>query len=806
LRSDRSIRRVGIGALFGVLFLGACSSDPDVRDLDTRAVVIGIDGADWKLIDALAAEGGMPNLSRLRARGASGPIETLHDISLSPVIWTSVATGKTADKHGIAWFMVDQADGKRVPVRSYNRKTKAIWNILAEHRCRPTVVGWWATYPAEDVGGGIVVSDGLGYHGFGSTARDGEDARKTHPASLFDRVNALVPVEQQVSAEFARRFIHLSPEEYREEMFDPGRQSRRNPGNPIHLFQEYVITAQGYTAIAEDLLATEPYDLFMLYFEQVDSFSHLFMKYAPPKLDWVEQDEYERYRDLVSEWYEYQDELLGRLLERIDLERTAVFVLSDHGFKSGERRIRSERTVDIRKAHLDHERDGIFLAAGPHIRRGAEIHDASVLDITPTLLHYLGLAVARDMDGKVIEGIFEPEFWNEHPIRYVTSYEDEDGEGTSPAAEVAGTPSDAELAEQMRRLQALGYVGSGTDTGDGEPAHAAPGEESSPEIHNNLGRVHLGRGELDQAQREFEKALDLDPDNAGALLNMGAIRRIKGRVAEAEHFVKRALQVNPNSISALAQLAEIKRDQNDLDESIRLYREAMAIDDSQPFLFLGLGDSLQRAGRYEEAERAFTSVLELDPDSFEAYYNLGVTFMRRDRLDEAVARFEKALELQPDHPAAAFALNNLGDIHLRRDETDRAIERFRRAAEISPGHLESHYNLGTLYFAQGRTDEAIELLERASRIQPDHELVHSTLGMAYIHDGRNQDAYKSLLLVRRLYPRNWIAPLGLALLHAGSDRPEQARELLDESLRLGGEAARSEAGNYPILEDLLSTE
>jgi tetratricopeptide (TPR) repeat protein len=806
LRDRGSIRRVRTLALFATLVLGACSSDPCVRDLDTQAVVIGIDGADWKVIDALAAAGGMPNLSRLRARGTSGPIETLHDISLSPVIWTSVATGKTADKHGIAWFMVDRADGKRVPVRSYNRKTKAIWNILAEHRRRPTVVGWWATYPAEDVGAGIVVSDGLGYHGFGSTARDGDDARKTHPASLFERVNALVPVEQQISAEFARRFIHLSPEEYREEMFDPGRRSPRNPENPIHLFQEYAITAQGYTAIAEDLLATEPYDLFMLYYEQVDSFSHLFMKYAPPKLDWVEQDAYDRYRDLVSEWYEYQDELLGRVLARIDLERTAVFVLSDHGFKSGERRIRSERTIDIRKAHLDHERDGIFIAAGPHIRRGAEVQDTSVLDITPTLLHYLGFAVARDMDGKVIEGIFEPEFRNENPIRYVTSYEAEDVERPAPTTEVADAPTDLELAEQMRRLQALGYVGGDTDSRDAEPAHIPPGEESSPEIHNNLGRVHLGRGELEAAQGEFEKALELDPNNASALLNMGAIRRVKGRVAEAEHFVKRALQVDPNSISALAQLAEIKRDQGDLDESIRLYREAMSIDDSQPFLFLGLGDSLQRAGRYEEAERAFTSVLELDPDSFEGHYDLAVTLMRRDRLDEAVEHFEKALELQHDHPVAAFALNNLGDIHLRRGETDRAIERFRRAVEVSPRHLESHYNLGTLYLAQGRIDEAIELLEQASRLQPDHELVNASLGMAYLQKGRNEDAYKSFLLVRRLYPRNWIAPFGLALLHAGSGRPQKARELLDESFRLGGEAARNEARNYPILRDLLGTE
>ena len=212
-------------------------------------MVIGIDGAEWKVINALADEGAMPNLSRLRTRGTWGEIATLPDIPLSPVIWTSIATGKTAVKHGVAWFMVDGADGKRVPVRSHNRKTKAIWNILAEHGRRPITIGWWATYPAEDVGQGIIVSDGLGFHGFGATARRGEDRRKTHPATLFPEVDALMPSEREITHEFAGRFLHLSAEEYRAAMYDPDGSALPDTGNPIHLFQQYSATAQGYTAI-----------------------------------------------------------------------------------------------------------------------------------------------------------------------------------------------------------------------------------------------------------------------------------------------------------------------------------------------------------------------------------------------------------------------------------------------------------------------------------------------------------------------------------------------------------------------------
>ena len=787
-------------ATFACLPLAFACGGVEVDKTGTRAVVIGIDGADWKIIEELAAKGEMQNLMGLRERGTWGPIETLNDIPLSPVIWTSVATGKTAAKHGVSWFMVDRSDGTRVPVRSYNRKTKAIWNILGDNGRRPTVLGWWATFPAEEVGKGAIVSDALGFHGFGSTAKGGNDEKKTYPSELYESAFSRVPAEQQIPAEFVQRFIDISANDYRDEMYDPARFPQHNPFNPIHLFQQYAITAQGYTAIAEDLLENRPYDLFMVYFEQVDSFSHLFMKYAPPKLEWVPAEGFARYSRIATDWYKYQDELLGRLLEKIDPETTAVFVLSDHGFKSGERRIRSEETVDVKRAHLDHETDGVFIAAGPHIRPGARIANASVMDLTPTVLHYLGFPVAKDMDGKVLERVFVPEFMDKHPLRYVVTYEDETKGDTIPTEEYSADES----AANERALRALGYLGGGdedkTAASESEPEESG---DSSPELHNNMGRIHLRNGEIEKARREFQQALALDPSNSEALLNLAGIQRIEGRIGDAEHLVRRALQVDPNSIGALSQLAEIRRDQGKVEEAVRLFEEALAIDDSQPFLHLGHGDVLQRAGRLDEAERAFRGVLELDPDSFKARYNLGVTYSAQGRTDEAIAVYLEALAVEPKHPEATLAHNNLGAIYLDRGDTENAQQRFEKAVESGPAHIESRFNLALIYSQQNRMEETIELLEQAARLSPDHEVINTGLGMAYLQVGRGEDAYKSFLLVRRLYPSNYRAPLGLAVLHAASDQPEQAKTFLGESLEKGGQAARQEAAGYPVLEELL---
>lgn len=688
-------------------------------------------------------------------------------------------------------------------MRSTNRRVEALWNITDRAGLATATVGWWATYPAEPLAHGLVVSDALGYHGFGATARDAAPAGKVHPSDWFARVDALMPVEQQVSYDFARRFLDIDEPTWARERFHPARSPLRQPFNPLHLFQQYVVTARGYTAIAEEVLREDTFDLCLFYFEQVDSFSHLFMKYDPPQLEWVDAQGFARYSRIVREWYRYQDELLGRLLAHIDLDDTAVFIVSDHGFKSGARRIRSERLVDVQKAHLDHETHGVFLAAGPGLRRGATVSGASVMDVTPTVLHYLGQPVGKDMDGRVLEAIFEPGGHAARPIRYVATHES--GERVT-LARAAGDP--AATAAAMDGLRALGYLseeataaprpGAGASSGTSAEAPNVDGA-SSPELHNNLGRIHLQRGEPERALAEFEAALRLDQRNAEALLNIGAIHRGAGRTALAQRFAERALQVDPNSAFALAELAEVRRDQGSLEEAARLYREAIVLNDAQPSLYLGLGDVLQRAAQLEEAERAFVSALQLDPDSFASEYNLGVTYAQMGRLEEAVTRYERALALDGASPLAALVWNNLGALHSDAGRTDEALSAFERAADLSPGHLESRFNAALLLLAKAEPQRAIVRLEEAAQLAPNHELVHMRLGLAYLGAGRVEDADRVLRLVTRIAPSNWAAKVGLAALRQAGGRTAEARALLSEAKSAGGDEAAAFAATFPGL-------
>src|SRR3954453_440465 len=97
--------------------------------LAKKLLLIGWDAADWKLITPLVDAGRMPTLAKLIDSGCIGNISTLRPC-LSPMLWTSIATGKTADQHGICGFVEPLPDALGVKlVGSTSRKTKALWNM-----------------------------------------------------------------------------------------------------------------------------------------------------------------------------------------------------------------------------------------------------------------------------------------------------------------------------------------------------------------------------------------------------------------------------------------------------------------------------------------------------------------------------------------------------------------------------------------------------------------------------------------------------------------------------------------------------
>ena len=89
-----------------------------------KVLLIGWDAADWKVIQPLMDEGRMPNVRRIVENGCMARLATLHP-PLSPMLWTSIATGKRPFKHGIHGFSEPTPDGRSIqPVSNLSRTCK----------------------------------------------------------------------------------------------------------------------------------------------------------------------------------------------------------------------------------------------------------------------------------------------------------------------------------------------------------------------------------------------------------------------------------------------------------------------------------------------------------------------------------------------------------------------------------------------------------------------------------------------------------------------------------------------------------
>ncbi|MEK7728004.1 MAG: alkaline phosphatase family protein, partial [candidate division KSB1 bacterium] len=128
--------------------------------LKRKVLLIGLDGATWRIINPMFRAGKLPNLQRLVNEGSSGVLQSLEPM-VSPTIWTSIASGKTPEQHGV-WDFV---------VAAKNVRCKRIWDMATERGIKTGLCGYMVTWPPPQINGFVIP---------GSFSRGVE----THPAAL----------------------------------------------------------------------------------------------------------------------------------------------------------------------------------------------------------------------------------------------------------------------------------------------------------------------------------------------------------------------------------------------------------------------------------------------------------------------------------------------------------------------------------------------------------------------------------------------------------------------------------------------
>ena len=765
---------------------GIVAGDADGVRPGGRILLVGLDGADWNVIDPLLARGRMPRLEQLIRGGVRGRIRTIEPI-LSPVLWTSIATGVVPARHGILDFVATTGrEGERVPVSSSQRRVKAFWNMLSERHVRVGVVGWWATWPAESVEG-FIVSDRVAYQLAGVRPLEERDRRgKVYPADADDLVVSVASAPESIMPGDLAPLMRLPADE----TGLPPAQARL-----VEDFRTVLASGRTYVGAALALAARERPDVIAVYLEGTDTVAHLFMPFAPPPLAGVDPAGQQRFGRTVDAYYEHADELLGRLIDGMRPE--TVIVVSDHGFKSGENRPLTESRIGYGAAADWHRKYGIIVLNGPPFRKGAAIEEASVLDITPTILRLCGLPVGEDMDGRPIEAAFDPAWASANPERYIPTWEGSVGGGPAAAGAdttapdgaeeggaasgvmavpgggagggddaAAGSPDAAGDAERLRKLRDLGYLSSGSETAN---------------AHNNRGTLFLTQGRYDEAITEFERAIAAREDSGIALLNLARARYRKKDYDGAIGALGDHARARPRSKEAETLLANIAMDRGRTDEAEAHFRKALSYEPNFTDARNGLGLLLERRGQHDAALAEFRRVIAVDADYAEAHNNIGIILRGRGRIDEAEAAFRRAIAADP---AFAGSYSNLALIEEDRGDLDQAERHFRESLRRDGANAEVRSNFGGLLYLSGRLEEAQQELERAIADDPRQPAAYNNLGAVLGRLGHPDEEIAAYRRAVELSPdaADLRHNLGLALLKGGQG--EAGENELRRALRI----------------------
>ena len=308
-------------------------------------------------------------------------------------------------------------------------------------------------------------------------------------------------------------------------------------------------------------------------------------------------------------------------------------------------------------------------------------------------------------------------------------------------------------------------------------------------LFNNVGHALEAQAKHSEALQYFQAAVQVQPDDIGAHINIGRSYNHMGkyRHAEVAYLQAKSLlpkpkkgesyqaRVAPNHLNVFLNLATlISKNESRLEEADFLYRQAISMRSDYTQAYINRGDILIKLNRTKEAQEVYERALTFDSTNADIYYNLGVVLLEQGRHKQALAYLNRALEIDPDHSQAllnsAMLIQETGNTALRHTALDRlhqlvtkgkANERvyfnlgmlsmdekdlgqaeiwFRKAIELKPEFRSALFNLALLLSDSGRPLEAAPLLHQLLHHHSHHVKGLILLGDIYINHIRDLDA------------------------------------------------------------------
>jgi tetratricopeptide (TPR) repeat protein len=257
-------------------------------------------------------------------------------------------------------------------------------------------------------------------------------------------------------------------------------------------------------------------------------------------------------------------------------------------------------------------------------------------------------------------------------------------------------------------------------------------------------------GILENAIRDFNTALRLDPKNPDAYVGRAAAYNAKGnpRMAVKDYKAALKLGLEPNTAREIRQLLmTIGSTQEQYEYYAVAVRNGAVL--THPQEYINIGAACYNKNLFEAAIQHYTRAIELDPKSADAYFRRAEAYAQLWRFRDAINDYTDVVKIDPNYDEAyrgrGNACTNTGDIDL-------AIESYTEAIRINPNNANAYSGRANAYGYQERYDDALKDCEEAVKLDPENPKTYETRGMVYKSKKRFEEAISDYTEAIRLDP------------------------------------------------------
>jgi predicted AlkP superfamily phosphohydrolase/phosphomutase len=389
-------------------------------------VLLAFDGATLDIISPAVAEGRLPNFGRIHDAGAVLHLATIKPTQAEPA-WSAIMTGKVPAENGVrasARYRVRDGSPALELLPDYcfsqalvrfgfvteethsvaSLKARPLWNILSDSGVSVGIIGLPLTHPVPAVNGYAVSNE---FHRTSEALSGLDAATVVSPSSLFVDVREAMERRSPPDPEALLTSLEEVPR---------GADARPDPAP--------VAADRVHLQVFRSLQVLSPTRFTAVRFPGLDAVGHYFFRYANPSaFGDVSEQERRQYGRVLEDYYGFADAVVGDALESL-APGDLLLVVSAFGMEPlspGKRLL--EQFAGNPRISGTHERapDGFVLAYGTAVAPGHPPR-ASLVDLVPTVLYFLGLPVARDMSGFARTDLFQQSFTSSRPVSYIPTY------------------------------------------------------------------------------------------------------------------------------------------------------------------------------------------------------------------------------------------------------------------------------------------------------------------------------------------------------------------------------------------------